>query len=138
MTNAAGPAPLSILIADDASVMRMLLRTMLSRFVRATVDEAPDGATALRMATEGDYGLVFLDINMPHMTGLAVVDALRHTERYKSRPVVLLTTLGQETQKERGMALGASAYMLKPLREMELVRTLVRLVPEAMGARRTK
>src|SRR5687768_15060071 len=99
---------LRILIADDASVMRMLLRTMLNRFVHAEIVEAKDGATALKLASEGRYDMVFLDINMPQLNGLGVLDALKRTEHYKTRPVVMLTSLGQEKHRERGLALGAS------------------------------
>lgn len=127
---------LRILIADDASVMRMLLRTMLTRFIRAEIVEARDGASALKTASESAFDMVFLDINMPQMNGLSVLDALRRTDTYKQRPVVLLTSLGQEKHRERGMSLGASAYLLKPLREMELVRVLMKLVPEALQAKK--
>jgi len=126
---------LKILIADDASVMRMLLRVMLTRFVHAEIAEAKDGASALKMASECTYDMVFLDINMPNMNGLSVLDALRRTDVYKLRPIVLLTSMGQEKHRERGLALGASAYVLKPLREMELVRTLMKLAPEALRAK---
>ncbi|MBI5497023.1 MAG: response regulator [Deltaproteobacteria bacterium] len=126
---------LQVLVADDARVMRMLLRTMLNRVVHADVVEANDGPTALKCATAQVFDLVFLDINMPYMNGLTVLDSLRHTPEYRDRPIVMLTALGQERHRARGLALGASAYMLKPLREMELVRTLMKLVPEALARR---
>ena len=129
------PQKLSILIADDAGVMRMLLRTMLQRVVHAEVTEASDGTHALKLATEREFDMVFLDVNMPQMTGLSVLDALRKMPQYALRPVVLLTSLGQNGQREKGMALGASAYMLKPLRQMELVRVLRKLVPQALEQR---
>ncbi|MEW5853766.1 MAG: response regulator [Myxococcota bacterium] len=133
-----GAPSLSILIADDAPVMRMLLKVMISRVLRADFTEAPDGATAMKLAQGKRFDLVFLDINMPHMTGLTVLDGLRRTEAYRERPIVLLTTLGQEKDRERGLALGASAYLLKPLRNMELIRVLLKLVPQAMGVTESK
>lgn len=127
-------APLKVLVADDARVMRMLLRTYLQRMVRADIREAEDGPTTLRLCTEERFDLLLLDVNMPGMTGLAVLEGLRRMPAYKDTPVIIITALGQEKHRERGMALGASAYVLKPLREMELVRALMRLVPHAMNA----
>jgi two-component system chemotaxis response regulator CheY len=132
MTSMTEPPKLKVLIADDASVMRMLLKTMLQRFVRADVVEAKDGPQALKCAGEALFDLVFLDVNMPHINGLTVLDSLRKSKEYKTRPIVLLTALGQEKYREKGMALGASAYMLKPLREMELVRVMGRLMPQLL------
>lgn len=128
---------LKVLIADDASVMRMLLRTMLQRLVRCQVVEAKDGPNAIKCAQDEQFDLVFLDVNMPHINGLTVLDSLRKSQEYRTTPIVLLTALGQEKYRERGMALGANAYMLKPLREMELVRVMQKLLaPHMMGGGR--
>ena len=128
---------LKVLIADDASVMRMLLKTMLQRLVRCHVVEAKDGPNAIKSAQDEQFDLVFLDVNMPHINGLTVLDALRKSQEYRTTPIVLLTALGQEKYRERGMALGATAYMLKPLREMELVRVVQKvLAPHLMGGGR--
>jgi two-component system chemotaxis response regulator CheY len=128
---------LKVLIADDASVMRMLLKTMLQRLVRCQVVEAKDGPNAIKSAQDEQFDLVFLDVNMPHINGLTVLDALRKSQEYRTTPIVLLTALGQEKYRERGMALGATAYMLKPLREMELVRVVQKVMaPHLMGGGR--
>jgi len=110
---------------------------MLQRLVRCQVVEAKDGPNAIKSAQDEQFDLVFLDVNMPHINGLTVLDALRKSQEYRTTPIVLLTALGQEKYRERGMALGATAYMLKPLREMELVRVVQKVMaPHLMGGGR--
>lgn len=122
---------LRVLVADDASVMRMLLRTLLGRILACKVTEANDGPTALKLATEQDFDLVLLDVNMPGMTGLAVLEGLRRLPAYKTTPIIIITALGQEKHRDRGLQLGASAYVLKPLREAALARALLEVIPTA-------
>jgi two-component system chemotaxis sensor kinase CheA len=119
-----------VLIADDARVMRMLVRHWLERLGFEVV-EAKDGLQALHLAQTGDYSIVFLDINMPGMTGLGVLDRIRHDPQLAGLPVVLVTTLGRAADVDRGRDLGASAYLTKPLSYGALTATLKKLLQAA-------
>jgi two-component system, cell cycle response regulator DivK len=122
-----------ILIADDARVMRMLLRTWLERDSH-TVLEAKTGVEALRLVHEGlatkPVDLVFCDIQMPELSGLQVVDAVRADPRLELLPVILVTTLGHEHDVERGLQRGASDYLPKPITYEALHRALRRHLPQ--------
>lgn len=119
----------TVLIADDARVMRMLVRHWLER-LGFEVEEAKDGYQALSLAQTGRFQLVFLDINMPGMTGLGVLDRIRRQPELSALPVVLLTTLGHAADVARGRDLGASAYLTKPLSYGALTATLAEVLPD--------
>lgn len=134
MTSERSPGPRA-LVADDARVMRMLVRHWLER-LGLVVDEAEDGFEALKHARTGGYSLVVLDINMPGITGLGVLEGIRSDPGTRSLPVILLTTLGHEADMQRGARLGASAYLTKPLAFGALKDTVARLLLEEQPPRR--
>lgn len=108
-----------VLVADDARVMRMLLRTWLERLDHDVV-EAKDGTEVLALLRDNTaagtpFDLAFCDIHMPGFTGLQVLDALRGDGALSRTPIVLVTTLGHESDIERGLARGAAAYLTKPV-----------------------
>jgi CheY-like chemotaxis protein len=108
-----------ILVADDARVVRMLMRTWLERLGH-DVQEADDGASAiaaLRRASEDGqpFRAAFCDVNMPRLSGLQVLDAAREVPALNATPIVLVTTLGEEGDRARGEARGAAAYLTKPV-----------------------
>jgi CheY-like chemotaxis protein len=108
-----------ILVADDARVVRMLMRTWLERLGHDVV-EAVDGAAALSairdaVAAGKPFRVGFCDVNMPTLSGLQVLDAVRDDERLGRTPIVLVTTLGAEADIRRGQARGAAAYLTKPV-----------------------
>lgn len=92
---------------------------------------ASDGAEGLRLALEGDYDLLILDINLPGKDGLSVLDALRQAG--KQTPVLLLSARDTVAEKVQGLALGADDYLVKPFAFSELVarvRTVLRRGPQ--------
>jgi CheY-like chemotaxis protein len=128
-----GGGPARVLVADDARVMRMLTRHWLEH-LGLTVEEARDGMEAVQKAECGEYALVLCDINMPGISGLGVLDRIRSAPSTAGLPVVLLTTLGAQADVERGMQLGATAYLTKPLQHSELVQTVQRILAEKSSA----
>ena len=108
-----------ILVADDARVVRMLMRTWLERLGHEVV-EAADGAAALSairdaVASSQPFRLAFCDVNMPMLSGLQVLDAVKDDERLGKTPIVLVTTLGTSEDVRRGQSRGAAAYLTKPV-----------------------
>lgn len=121
-----------VLVADDARVMRMLLRTWLER-LGCSVIEASSGTEALRTLQESPVDVALLDIHMPGITGLQVLDQVRNDPRMKDLPVVIITTLGHASDVERGLRIGATAYLTKPLGYGDLLRSLDTALPGRVG-----
>jgi len=111
-------APPRLLVVDDSIVVRKILTMTLQQlpeFARAVVDEAGNGVLALRRMEEERYALVISDIRMPFMDGLELVRRVRQELKDGETPIVLISTLGTEDDVRRGLAAGATAYVLKPL-----------------------
>lgn len=86
--------------------------------------EAPDGTTALELARQQLPDLLILDWIMPGLNGMEVAQALREDPVTAHIPIIMLSARSQEADKERGRAVGASAYLVKPFSPMELRQTV--------------
>jgi len=123
----------TILIVDDSSAMRAFVRAVLEQDseVDTEVIEAGSGFDALRVLPRHEFQLVILDINMPHIHGLELISLLRANDRYKSLPVLVISTESADRDKQRAMELGASAYLTKPFEAAELLARVSALCGEA-------
>jgi two-component system chemotaxis response regulator CheY len=130
-----------ILVVEDSYSMRTFVRSSLesdpSLLGEVEVVEASSGFDALRLLPRGPYDLVITDINMPDINGLELVRFIRTSEMHKATPVLLISTQSSERDRERGLSLGADAYLTKPftpelLRE-ETARQLARGREPASG-----
>jgi two-component system phosphate regulon response regulator PhoB len=121
---------LTILIADDEAHVVELVRVTLEDD-RVRVVEAPDGATALLLAAELEPELIFLDVNLPDMSGLDVCRRLRREPRLGGARVVMLTAAAQQDDISRGLAAGASQYLTKPFSPVRLLSMVEGLLPRA-------
>ncbi len=108
---------LRIVIADDEAVIRMGLRTMLEERGYRVVGEAGDGRRLLELVELLRPDLVFLDIKMPGLDGLAAAERLARTHRL---PVIVLTAYGERELVERARQARVMGYLMKPLREADL------------------
>lgn len=100
-----------LLVEDDPEVAQMYrLKLELDGYA---VDIASDGVEALRMATEDPPDLLFLDIRLPKMDGLGVLEALREDARTQNLPVVILSNYSETELVDRGLRLGALDYLIK-------------------------
>jgi type IV pilus assembly protein PilB len=111
--------PPRVLIADDDAQMRRLIRGVLQRDGFEVV-EASDGLDALEAAQQGGVDLVILDLNMPRLDGLGVLEELRAQVRTACLPVIVLTAQHGETE-EKALDLGAHDYLSKPVQTRSLV-----------------
>lgn len=116
-----------ILVVDDSVTMRQLIKMVLVKHVACQIVEAQDGLDALGKFKDGVFDLVVTDINMPRMDGLGLVSALRETLK-TAVPIVIVTTKGAEADRDRGLALGANAYMTKPINGAQVVKTVSELL----------
>jgi CheY-like chemotaxis protein len=120
-----------ILVADDARVVRMLIRTWLERMGHVVI-EANDGAAVLSRLRDAvqagtPFDVAFCDVNMPLLSGLQVLDAARDDPVLGTTPIVLVTTLGAEADVSRGHSRGAAAYLTKPVSYGAVVGALTAL-----------
>jgi CheY-like chemotaxis protein len=100
-----------LFVEDDASVAQMYrLKLELDGY---TVDVAGDGLTALEKARSSHPDIIFLDIRLPKLDGLAVLEALRSEAATQTIPVVILSNWNEKELVERGIKLGALDHMIK-------------------------
>lgn len=108
----------SILVIEDDDAIRRALTDAL-RLNHYEVEEAPDGEAGLELALSGEADLVLLDILMPRMDGLEVLERLRAAK--PRLPVIFLTARGEAHDRVRGLRLGADDYVVKPFGVDELI-----------------
>jgi len=107
-----------VVIADDESIIRMDLKSLLEEMGHAVVGEAADGQKALELARSLKPDVVVMDIKMPVMDGL---DAAKIITEEKIAPVVLLTAYSQKDLIERAKDAGVYGYLVKPFQESDLL-----------------
>lgn len=112
----------SILVVEDSPTMRQLITFAMKRIANAKVIEATDGVDALKKLSSEKIDLILADINMPVMDGLKLVSLLKNNESYRKIPVIIITTEGAKEDRERAMAIGANAYLPKPIQTQELIK----------------
>ena len=106
-----------ILVADDESAQRRLLRAYLSK-AGYTVVEADNGLDALALLRGGGIDVALVDVMMPELDGFEVVRRIRSESAV---PIILLTARGEETSRVAGLELGADDYVVKPFSAPEVV-----------------
>jgi|SRR5581483_11394535 len=108
--------PKLVIVDDEADIRRLIV------FLLRSYDlyEAQDGKRALELIREVQPDLALLDVMMPEMTGLEVLDAMRANSLTASIPVVLLSAKGQAAEIERGLSGGAMRYLVKPFESQAL------------------
>jgi two-component system chemotaxis response regulator CheY len=110
----------TILIVEDSATTRALIRAVIDEMGDFETVEAGSGFEALKMLPQQDYDLIITDINMPDINGLELISFVKNNPRYNHLPVIIVTTERSEEDKNRGMALGAAAYVTKPFKSPEL------------------
>lgn len=122
---------LNALVVEDSPPMRKMIVFALSRIRQLKVVEADDGVDALRRIASTKFDIIITDINMPILDGLKLVKRLRADEAYQDVPIIIITTEGAEEDRQRALALGANAYVTKPIQAPQVIQ----LVREILGLR---
>jgi len=108
--------------------MRAFVRAALassSAVGELEVVEAESGFDALRLLPRGAWDLVITDINMPDINGLELISFIKKSEAHRATPVLIISTASSERDRDRGMTLGASAYLVKPFTAEALVQKVL-------------
>ena len=116
-----------ILAVDDSTTMRQMVAFTL-KSAGHQVLEAAGGDEALKLAKSNKFDLVITDINMPGMTGLELLRALRAMPDFKFTPVLMLTTEGGAEIKQQGKAAGATGWIVKPFDPEVLLSVLTKVL----------
>jgi two-component system chemotaxis response regulator CheY len=121
-------ADYNFLVVEDSPTMRQLISFSLKRLRGARIVEAGNGVEALKKLSENKFNLIVADINMPLMDGLKLLSIVRKDPNHQQTPVIIVSTEGTEADKEKGMNLGANAYLPKPIQTNELLKTVKELL----------
>jgi two-component system chemotaxis response regulator CheY len=105
---------LKFLVVDDFSTMRRIVRNLLKELGYGNVDEAEDGAIALQRLKSGGIQFVVTDWNMPNMTGIELLKAIRADAGLKHLPVLMITAEAKKENIIEAAQSGASGYIVKP------------------------
>jgi two-component system chemotaxis response regulator CheY len=126
-----------ILVVEDSGAMRALIGAALEDLdEKLEVEEAESGFAALRLLPRRSYDLIVTDINMPDINGLELVSFVKRDPRYSETPLLIVSTEGSDRDRDKGLALGANAYLVKPFVAEEL-RSLVLALLDGSGARQS-
>ena len=123
---------IKILVVDDSSVMRKMIKHELAK-LGVQFDDAADGELAWTRLVQSpeEFKVVLSDVNMPNLNGIELLRRIRGDERFKELPVVMLTSETDHEIVTAARALGVSAYLNKPLQTAELVKVLARMMVKA-------
>jgi two-component system chemotaxis response regulator CheY len=118
----------SFLVVEDSPTMRQLITFALKRIPGSKVIEANDGIDALKKLSTQKFDIILTDINMPIMDGLKLVSMVRNDPVHKAIPIVIITTEGADEDRKRGLALGANAYIAKPIQTADLLNVVNQII----------
>lgn len=122
-------ATADILLVDDSKVMREMIAACLRPEQGIAFSHAGSGLEAIERLSLKKFDLVILDLNMPDIGGIEVIEFIRAQDRLRALPILVVTTRGDDTSRTRSLSAGASRFMVKPFAPDALlleVRALLR------------
>ena len=122
------------LVVDDFRSMRRVVRVLLHDMGHASVDEAEDGAAALRALRAGAFDFVISDVSMPILNGFELLRAIRADAALARLPVLMLTAEAMREDVLLAARSGASGYLVKPFAQAAFEETLTHILRKAAGA----
>jgi len=105
---------MKILVVDDFSTMRRIIKNLLRDLGFTNTHEADDGTTALPMLQNGNFDFLVTDWNMPGMQGIDLLKAVRADDKLKSLPVLMVTAESKREQIIEAAQAGVNGYIVKP------------------------
>jgi two-component system chemotaxis response regulator CheY len=105
---------MKILVVDDMATMRRIVKNILKQLGFSNTDEAENGQEALQKLRADTFDFVVSDWNMPVMTGIDMLRAIRADEKLKAIPVLMVTAEAQQANLVEAIQAGASNYIVKP------------------------
>ena len=105
---------MKILVVDDFSTMRRIIKNLLTELGFSNIVEADDGATALPIMHEGDVDFLITDWNMPNVPGIELLQKVRGDDKLKNTPVLMVTAEATREQIVQAAEAGVNGYVIKP------------------------
>lgn len=118
---------MKILVVDDFSTMRRIIKNLLKELGFTNIEEADDGQTALPLLKQGNFDFLVTDWNMPGMTGIDLLRAVRADERLASLPVLMVTAEAKREQIVLAAQEGVNGYIVKPFNGATLKEKIDRI-----------
>ncbi|RMD52405.1 MAG: response regulator [Candidatus Thermofonsia bacterium] len=126
----------TILVVDDSSTIRRMVIATLQSIPDVKFEEVGNGLEAIERLAVTSVHLMLLDLNMPDMHGMELLQFLRSHPAYESLPVVILTTRGDDTSRAAALSAGATRYMTKPFNPAELIDVVKELLQGVLEKRK--
>ena len=117
-----------ILVVDDSPTIRRMVIASLRGLNGVEFDEAANGLEAIEKLTLAPVNMLFLDLNMPDIHGIEVIEFVRGHQAYRAIPICVVTTRGDEASRAQALKAGANAYLTKPFTPQDLVAQAGRLL----------
>lgn len=114
-----------VLVVDDASFMRLSLKTMLENNDYEVVGEAENGKRAVEMYKKYTPDIITMDLTMPEMDGVEAIKEIKGIN--SSATIVVISAMGQEYKVKEAIVAGAKTFIVKPFQEELLLKTLSKL-----------
>lgn len=118
---------MKILVVDDFSTMRRIIKNLLKDLGFSNIQEADDGSTALPMLQQGDFDFVVTDWNMPGMQGIDLLRAIRADDKLKHLSVLMVTAEAKKEQIVAAAQAGVNGYVVKPFTAATLKEKLEKI-----------
>lgn len=107
---------------------RRLISTAVRRLGDIDYEEAKDGFEALQKLPTKQFDLMFVDINMPNINGLELIDYCKQSDQYHDIPIVIISTEDSLRDQEKGLELGATDYLMKPIQLNLLIAVIQKIL----------
>ena len=117
-----------VLVVDDSKVIRDMVTACLRPNPALAITQASSGLEAIEQLSLRHFDVVVLDLNMPDIGGVEVVEFVRAQDHLRDLPILIVTTRGDETSRDRVMSAGASEFMTKPFTPDALISEVRALV----------
>lgn len=120
---------MNILVVDDSKVMREMIVACLRAEAGLEFTHAASGLEAIERLSLGQFALVFLDLNMPDIGGFEVLEFVRGQDALRDIPIIVVTTRGDESSRDRALSTGATRFMTKPFEPADILAEVRALLP---------
>ena len=120
---------MKIMVVDDMSTMRRIVKNILKQLGFSHIEEAENGKDAFEKIKQGGFGFVVSDWNMPVMTGIELLRAIRADAELKTLPVMLVTAEAQKENIIQAVQAGVSNYIVKPFTAEQIQEKIGKIFP---------
>lgn len=110
-----------VLVVDDSKVMRDMVVACLRPYPGLNFTHASSGLEAIERLSLSPYDLLVLDLNMPDIGGIEVVEFVRGQDHLRALPIIIVTTRGDDASRARALTAGANRFMTKPFKPDDIL-----------------